>query len=108
MPFFAKLTAIYLFIQSKTLSFRLPNVKLHARWLCQGRRYHVVAGRNNFASCFIWFVFGSPPFTCIYNFIDSSGQLAPPEGIEQFNRHYEAATQHQQGGSQEDQIDLQV
>lgn len=96
VPFFAKLTAIYLLIQSKTLSFRRPNVKLHAQWLCQGRRYHVVAGRNNFASCFFFFAngnFGSPPFTCIYNFIDSSGQLALQEGVEQFN-------QHQQGGSQ--------
>lgn len=52
--------------------------------------------------------FVSPPFTCIYNFIDSSGQLALQEGVEQLNQQYQAATQHQQGGSQEDQTDLQV
>lgn len=34
--------------------------------------------------------FGSPPFTCIYNFIGSSGQLALQEGVEQFNQHYQA------------------
>lgn len=50
--------------------------------------------------------FGSAPFTCVYNFIDSSGQLALQEGVEQFNQQYQAATQHQQGGSQEDQTDL--
>lgn len=57
---------------------------------------------------FFFFYFVSPPFTCIYNFIDSLGQLALQEGVEQFNHHYQAATQHEQGGSQEDQTDLQV
>lgn len=52
--------------------------------------------------------FFSPPFTCIYNFIDSLGQLALQEGVEQFNQQYQAATQHQQGGNQEDQTNLQV
>lgn len=51
-PFSPKLTAIYLFIQSKILSFWLHNVKLHAWRLCRGLRHHVVAGRNSFAACF--------------------------------------------------------
>lgn len=47
-------------------------------------------------------------FTCIYNFIDSLGQLALQERVEQFNQYYQAATQHQQRGSQKDSTDLQV
>lgn len=52
--------------------------------------------------------FGSSPFTCIYNFIDSLGQPSLQEGVEQFNQQYQAATKHQQRGSQEDQTNLQV
>lgn len=55
--------------------------------------------------CFVSFSFF---FTCVYNFIDSSGHLALQEGVEQFNQQYQAATQQEQGGSQEDQTDLQV
>lgn len=71
-------------------------------------------GNDNRSICEIYFNlgldgdFGNPPFTCIYNFIDSSEQQALQEGVEQFNQQYQAATQHQQGGSQEDQTDLEV
>lgn len=71
-------------------------------------------GNGNCNICEIYFNLGldgnlgSLPFTCIYNFIDSSGHLALKEGVEQFDQQYQAATQHQQGESQEDQTDLQL